>query len=1294
MDILPYFDLVSPILILSTFGTISRGAPGSMNSDSLPNEPNHNDPFGDRGNETKVGLQADRETDGHAHLECPPPWTGGDKLGDFFLERLLGCGSSSWVYLARHCANNERLALKLLRPESPEKMLWNKLGFRRMMSVEHENLVRVDRIYQLGEYVGLAMEHVDGKTFAQARKTLVKLEPSVAYEQLLSTLRQFSAGLAVMHGRGLVHRDMKPANMMIGSDGIAKIIDYGLVDPIQLNAIDCKPRGHILGTPRYIAPEVYWSQRYLPSGDIFCLGVVVLETLIGIQKCVGSVPIDLHRSQEDTEDQQLISDAMTGLQDTVPVAILQTCRQMLARDPAERPRAVELARVGRPRTASLSVPISNAIIGRESELRTMKAWIDRVFSGSIGRMHISGPPGIGKSCLIDELVRYTESKNWGQVFRACCQNGEKQPMQAFDQICDAIAERYMQSDREPLELDPVAATIIKNGFPVLRGVLNAKVNLVGPGSTKAGSDSVAAAVRLSEQLRLVGPLFVVIDDSQWADQDSRNVLDNLAQAAGPEGLGIITVSSESESYRVSPQLTVQLVPLKLDESISLLSRSVGQQQVDLSADDLQKLALASAGNPYRLRAIAVELGRGRSLAINGGSIDAALADHELIDRLGQRRVEKLSDDALSMLPFVVTAGGRMSTAQLSELTGLNESVDAVVSELAQQRLILDEATGDTCIQVTDERIRGELGNLLSESVKQRANSLWASHLARQDNPKLYAARIAGHYFDAGQPGQALSYAILAAEDAELRKANFEAARLYKRVARHVDGTEKISQLQNAARCFREAEYPVEAAECFQELAKLLDENDRIDSQMMAAALLTRAGRTDEVRTLLRELASTLRLPKPKPDPLAMAAVIARQFQLSIHGRGALMTKLVEQAEHPDQQSKQLDRRTKQRLDLCFSIVRPISFFDNLYAAELNMFGSRLLLKHANAQQRIQAAVAEAVFACYDSTQKRVDGENQLKELKKIADKIGSASSKGDVAAGEAISNGLAGRWQDVARLPNESVAHYIRSSDPDGFEIAHTEWIQRWAMWHLGQWKELRKTVNDFYDLAVSCNDRFQQIIAYNGFSVGAWLAADDLKTLEQIQMENYTTVEQLKQFQVVDVFNWTGLTLRKLYNGQYDAAWHDCQLIKPKFGKMPFAKMQIFRVMRNQLAVVTALHQLNLRYGEPLVLRASLLVDQLRKEQTPFPTMLANLYGGLLTQRIASVQNSCPGTREAIRLLATAREEAAKQGLIPFQLAASDALQGLETGTPSIQLIKQMSAEGVVQPLKFQRMFTVDFCS
>ncbi len=399
------------------------------------------EPSLDSTNETKVGVRADHETNRLSQGGQPAPWKIGDRLNDFRLECLLGSGSSGVVYRAVDLKDGDRRwALKLLRPDSSEDLLRNKLGFRKMMAVQHPNLVQVDRIHQLGSYVALSMEEVDGLTFNKASLQLQRVDPSVAYGQLLSLLKQFASGLAAMHHRGLVHRDIKPANLMVGPDGVAKIIDYGLVDHFQLEAVDCKPRGFFLGTPRYVAPEVYWSQRYLPSGDIFGLGIVFLETLLSIQNSEGESWSELTRSTEDQrEGCQWISDAVEDLQDTVPAVIRETCQQMLSRHPADRPTALELSRVGHKESTRVDFPIADNLIGRTKELEQCKRWADQIFSGTTGRLHISGPLGIGKSRLVEELIQYIESKKWGQIFSAQCRMREDLPLQALDQICDAIA---------------------------------------------------------------------------------------------------------------------------------------------------------------------------------------------------------------------------------------------------------------------------------------------------------------------------------------------------------------------------------------------------------------------------------------------------------------------------------------------------------------------------------------------------------------------------------------------------------------------------------------------------------------------------------------------------------------------------------------------------------------------------------------------------------------------------------------------------------------------------------------
>ncbi len=848
----------------------------------------------------------------------------------------------------------------------------------------------------------------------------------------------------------------------------------------------------------------------------------------------------------------------------------------------------------------------------------------------------------------------------------------------------------MQGDREPLELDPVSATILKSSFPVMSNVLHARLDLPSFESVSIKADALEAAARFTEQLRLVGPLFLVVNDVQWAGVGSRSTLDHLSRANGSEGLGIITVSCEPEIPRIRVENTIELNPLGENESVELLSAAAQRWNIQLSDSALRKLALAADGNPCRIQELANEFCS--SGAFDGDSRAAELVALESIDPLWERRAGRLSQDAKRVLPFVVTGSGRMTTAQLGELTGLGDSIDAAVSELVQQRLINDEATGGECIQMVHDLVTEEMTRSLSNQSRQNAHSAWACHLLRNENAYRDAGRIASHFFAAGQPGKALSHAILAAEDAEQRAAMHQAAEWYKRIAIHIAGAEKINYLRKAARCFREAEYPIEAAACYQELADRLDGDERFENQLMAVSLLIRGGRFGEVRSQLGDLANSVGLPTPKPARLATVAIIARKIQLAIQGRGALLAKLTAEIAYPKVEPVSLDQRTRQQLELCFTTVRPLSFFDNLYAAELSMVGTMLLIKHPDTKFRFHAAIGEAVFACYDKGRNRLTGERQLKHLNTLADQFGSSRSSGDVAAAVSISHGLAGRWCEVPAPFQQSVSYYKEATDPCWFEISHTSWLHLWAMWHLGQWGELRSTSLELYNDGVRRNDAFQQFVACSGYAAAAWLVFDEDDQLTQIQNANSMTVVQWEQYQVANFFAWAGQALRQLYQGRYDEAWEGYQRVKAETHRKPISSLQFARILQKQLGALIALHQLNGRYSEQQVLRASLIVDQLRREAIPYATMLANLYGGLMTQKLSQVDQGTAGSLKATSLLATARDQAKEQQLKPFQLAATDALHAVETGAPSNQLAVDMKRGGVSEPLKFQRLFTVAF--
>ena len=804
------------------------------------------DIFHDPSKETNFRWQREKETLGGSALHGPPPWNEGDQLHDFVLEKLLGRGSSGFVYRAMDVKTNRHCALKLLTDGSPDDLLRNKLGFRRMMSIEHPNLLRVDRIYQLGTHIALSMDEIEGATLKQALQDFKALEAKEAYQRLLVLLRDYASGLAMMHANGYIHRDIKPDNLMVDRDGRGRVIDYGLVDSFELDQETYGARGFLLGTPHYFAPEVIWSQRYLPAGDIFSLGIVMLDALCELHSSSGKRQAELERSNHNQhDDAERIDEAIEGLAESVPTTIREACREMLERAPSERPTAMELARLGIPRSLAMLWPHEEPLVGRDEERREIVAWVEDIFCGNVGRLHLSGPSGIGKSRLIEQVIKHIESKNWGQVFSARCRVREDQPLQAFDQICDAITHRYMKGDRERMELDPVSVTVLQDIFPVLANVFTSNMQLASSNTNVEPVDALEAAARMSDQLRLVGPLFLIIDDSQWADRDSLNVLDRLQSAVGREGLGIITVSRESrDPQRLSANRYLHLGPLQLADSVAILARAAQRWSVEITTPMLQELAEATGGSPFRLRELADEFRPGGVLSefSEGDDDSTSLIFSGQIDQLWKRRAERLSSESKKVLTYVVTAGGRVSTKQLADLTELGDAVDAAVSELVRQRLISDEATGGECISIFHDHFADELVKTLSHKAIAEAHHAWATLLSRRENPEALAARVAGHFFAASEPGRAVAHAILAAEDAERRAAISEAARWYARVVDHVEGVEKTQALRNAARCYHKADFPLEAAEHYRQLAELVGEEERIEYQLLGVTLLIRSGR--------------------------------------------------------------------------------------------------------------------------------------------------------------------------------------------------------------------------------------------------------------------------------------------------------------------------------------------------------------------------------------------------------------------------------------------------------------------
>lgn len=1224
--------------------------------------------------DTDARDQRDRETwrQSDASRGLPPPRSEGDTIGDFVLGPLLGRGSSGYVYRALDSVTGRSCALKLIGIDEPKTLVRLKLGFRRMMTVHHPNLVRVDRIHHLDDLVVLSMEEVEGETFREVGKRFSQLDRDAAFERLVGLTRDYASALAMMHSQGYVHRDIKPANLMVERTGKGVVIDYGLVGTFDPETDPSGARGYFVGTPMYVAPEVLWSQHHGPASDIFSLGMVVMEAIQWITGCRVIARSETSR----VEDRTVLGTMIDGISEEVPEVLRDACVEMLEFDPADRPTSMRIARLGLPPSATPLPMGGSRLFGRDAERDEMRRWIDSIFAGGTGRLHLTGRSGIGKSRLVEELVATIESKRWGQVFHARCQRREDQPMQAFGQITDAIVARYSRDDRDALQVDPASYSILTMAFPALRAVLEANLHLPPIRETSTRLDALEAGGRLSAELRQVGPLFLVIDDVQWADRDSLNVLDRLQTLPGGM-LGLVTVSCDGvDEQRVPPSHTIELKPLSNEDGVAILAEASARWNVDVDPALLRQLAESTEGCPHRLAELANEFRPGSVLA------DQESGDPVTrVDQVWERRMGRLSERAVRILRSIVTAGRTVSIEQLGELSGRTDAVEAAISELVQQGLVTDEASGGECIAVKHDSVADRLIATLGQADRRRAHKQWARLLMRSDRPEELAARIAKHLIDAGEPGRAVSYAILAAEDAERRLATTEAGYWHKRVIPYASGAEKVERIRRAAKCFDAANRPEEAARLYHQLAALVDEPERFECELRSVTLLIRSGRWEEARARFTALARRVGVPRPRSPRLATWALLLRAARFRFR-----VPTLRRIASVGDPQSLASHREpppdVRRRIRTCLALERPLSMFDNALAAELNMAGATDAIRFGTPQDKLYAAIGVAVFGCYDRGRRREAGEKMLADLETPIRNLGDPKLAADLLAGVAISHACSCRWADVPEAVRRGVEGYQSITPCKDFETAHTRWAAFWAYFHLGRIGELAAEVDETLDDAMHRRDRFGEFVATLGMAAAARLARDEPQAAA-VTRENLVSPVSTGNIEFMDVYRWISETQSEIYCGDWDAASDRLRSIEHRLKQMPYSRLQLLRVQRSTFEILLRLRRFAVSRQRQTRISLRRDLGRLRGEQLPFASTFADLAEGTLDGHVGEPER-------ALERLSAARDRAAQQGLRPWRLAAEDAILGVQTGRHGERLRRALEKQGVADPERFERLYTV----
>ncbi|WP_293952746.1 serine/threonine-protein kinase [uncultured Corynebacterium sp.] len=310
-----------------------------------------------------------------------PDSTGKERLQeligpDYRLQWIIGHGGMSTVWLADDTVNDREVAVKVLRPEFSDN---SEFLSRFRNEAEAAEAIHSDHVVATYDYrevpapaghtfCFIVMEYIRGESLADMLEREGKLPEDLA----LDVMEQAAHGLSVIHRMGLVHRDIKPGNILVTANGIVKITDFGIAKAAA--AVPLTRTGMVVGTAQYVSPEQAQGHTVTPSSDVYSLGVVGYEMMAGHRPFTGDSSVSVAIAHINEAPPQMPTSITAQTRELIGIALRKDPTRRFA-DGNELTLAVSAVRLGQrppqPRTAAVqkvAVPpspsASTAMLGK------------------------------------------------------------------------------------------------------------------------------------------------------------------------------------------------------------------------------------------------------------------------------------------------------------------------------------------------------------------------------------------------------------------------------------------------------------------------------------------------------------------------------------------------------------------------------------------------------------------------------------------------------------------------------------------------------------------------------------------------------------------------------------------------------------------------------------------------------------------------------------------------------------------------------------------------------------------